>query len=134
MKLNKKGFTLVELLAVIVVLGIIALIGFTSVGGIIEDTKKSSAKQTVTNYISAAKTACGVVMTQSAGSYPSVFTSSDVNSYVSFDKQVTITPEGSGNSYIKFSEYCDKVNINKITVDGYDFQVVNNVISDYPTK
>ena len=35
MRLNKKGFTLVELLAVIVVLAIIALIGFGAVGPII---------------------------------------------------------------------------------------------------
>ena len=39
MRLNKKGFTLVELLAVIVVLAIIALIGYSAVGGIIENAQ-----------------------------------------------------------------------------------------------
>lgn len=42
MKLNKKGLTLIELLGVIVVLGIIALIAFPTVNGIINNTKKDT--------------------------------------------------------------------------------------------
>ena len=50
MKLNKKGFTLVELLAVIVVLAIIALIGFTAVGPIVESSRKSAAENNILQY------------------------------------------------------------------------------------
>ena len=38
--MNKKGFTLVELLAVIVLLGIVAVAAITSVSGMIESNKK----------------------------------------------------------------------------------------------
>lgn len=60
MKLNKKGFTLVELLAVIVVLAIIALIGYTVVGQTIADAQLGSAASTATNYATTAITQCTV--------------------------------------------------------------------------
>ena len=60
MKLNKKGFTLVELLAVIVVLAIIALIGYTVVGETINNANLGAAAATATNYDSTAKTQCTV--------------------------------------------------------------------------
>lgn len=59
MKLNKKGFTLVELLAVIVVLGIIALIGYTFVGPIISDSRNSSATNNLLQYEHALELGCG---------------------------------------------------------------------------
>lgn len=43
--LRNKGFTLVELLAVIVVLSIIALIGFTQVGNVIETAREKAAEE-----------------------------------------------------------------------------------------
>jgi len=42
---NQKGLTLVELLAVIVILGVIAAIAVPSIGGIINNTKKSADVQ-----------------------------------------------------------------------------------------
>jgi len=42
--INKKGFTLVELLAVIVILAIIALIAVPITLNVLEDSKKSSIK------------------------------------------------------------------------------------------
>ena len=58
MRLNKKGFTLVELLAVIVVLAIIALIGFTAVGPIVESSRKSAAENNILQYEHALKVGC----------------------------------------------------------------------------
>ena len=58
MKLNKKGFTLVELLAVIVVLAIIALIGYTVVGDIIAGAQKDSAENNITQYIHTLEIGC----------------------------------------------------------------------------
>jgi type IV pilus assembly protein PilA len=45
---NQKGLTLVELLAVIVILGIIAAIAIPSIGGIIDNSKKNADEQTET--------------------------------------------------------------------------------------
>ena len=51
--MKNSGFTLVELLAVIVVLSIIALIGFSSVGNIIDSSKTSVDKLTIKEYAKA---------------------------------------------------------------------------------
>lgn len=52
-KLNKKAFTLIELLAVILILGIIALIAIPTITNIIEEAKKGSAKTSVLSIINA---------------------------------------------------------------------------------
>lgn len=58
MKLNKKGFTLVELLAVIVVLGIIALIGYTVIGDVITNAQLGADARSFENYIGAIESKC----------------------------------------------------------------------------
>lgn len=50
---NEKGLTLVELLAVIVILGIIAAIAVPSIGNIIENSRIKAAKADALNAISA---------------------------------------------------------------------------------
>lgn len=52
---NERGLTLVELLAVIVILGIIAIIAFVFIGGIIENSKKDAHIANAQQIISAAK-------------------------------------------------------------------------------
>ncbi|WP_432358381.1 competence type IV pilus major pilin ComGC [Sporosarcina sp. UB5] len=52
---NEKGLTLVELLAVIVILGIIAAIAVPSIGGVIDNTRIKAAKADAINAIEAAK-------------------------------------------------------------------------------
>lgn len=51
---NEKGLTLVELLAVIVILGIIAAIAVPSIGGIIENTRVKAVVADAQNFLSAA--------------------------------------------------------------------------------
>ena len=55
--LNKKAFTLIELLAVIVILAIIALIATPIILGIINDAKKQSGDRSAELYLDAAKKA-----------------------------------------------------------------------------
>ena len=51
--MKKKGFTLVELLAVIVILAVIALIATPTILGVIEKAKKEAAEQSAYGYIDA---------------------------------------------------------------------------------
>ena len=48
---NEKGLTLVELLAVIVILGIIAAIAVPSIGGIIQDSRVKAVKADAQNVL-----------------------------------------------------------------------------------
>lgn len=57
MKMNKKGFTLVELLAVIVILAIIALIATPIILNVIDDARVNSAKNSAYGYIDAVEKA-----------------------------------------------------------------------------
>ncbi len=71
---KKKGFTLVELLAVIVVLAIILAIAIPSVLGVINNSKIGSLKSSARLMISSAKTALAsdmtlVVPTEASGHY-----------------------------------------------------------------
>ena len=52
-KLNNKGFTLVELLAVIVILGLLMAIAIPSVTKYITQSRKKTVTTTIGNYISA---------------------------------------------------------------------------------
>lgn len=52
---NQKGLTLVELLAVIVILAIVSAIAVPAIGGIIENSRYSAVKADATNVLNAAK-------------------------------------------------------------------------------
>lgn len=52
---NQKGLTLVELLAVIVILAIVSAIAVPAIGGIIENSRYNAVKADATNVLNAAK-------------------------------------------------------------------------------
>ena len=52
---NEKGLTLIELLAVIVILGIIAAIAIPMIGNVVEDSREKAEVNEALNIISAAK-------------------------------------------------------------------------------
>lgn len=52
---NERGLTLIELLAVIVILGIIAAIAVPSIGGIIQKSREDGVKADAIQYLNAAK-------------------------------------------------------------------------------
>lgn len=52
---NERGLTLIELLAVVVILGIISAIAVPSIGGLIDNTKKDAHVANATQMINAAK-------------------------------------------------------------------------------
>lgn len=54
---NEKGMTLVELLAVLVILGIIAAIAITLIGNVIENSRNKASANEALNIINAAKMA-----------------------------------------------------------------------------
>lgn len=57
MRNNKKGFTLVELLAVIVILAVVMLIGITAIGPLMTNSRKAALRSDGLDLIKAAKTA-----------------------------------------------------------------------------
>ena len=62
---NKKGFTLIEVLAVIVIIGVIALISVPVVGNITENSKRSGIKTSVTHYMKALEQEANLDVTES---------------------------------------------------------------------
>ena len=77
---NEKGLTLVELLAVVVILGIISAIAVPSIGGIIENSKRDAHLANAQQMISSAKLVAVSELTTREGS-----TSAPANYYVTLD-------------------------------------------------
>ncbi len=66
---NKKGFTLVELLAVIVILALIMGIAVVSISGVLESTRKSTYRETALTIINGVRQKLVLANEQSVGCY-----------------------------------------------------------------
>ena len=109
-KLNKKGFTLVELLAVIVVLALLMVVAGSSIGSALENSKKSALKTQAQKVLtSAAQDAVTANLLDS--------TLSDYSSGVKTEGDYKWLVKGTVTSGVaKITEYC--VTYGKYSIGG----------------
>ncbi|HPF83373.1 MAG TPA: prepilin-type N-terminal cleavage/methylation domain-containing protein [Bacilli bacterium] len=89
---KKKGFTLVELLAVILILGIIALIAIPAIINIIDESQKGAFKASMENVVRTVESACEMEIinkTEHVGSY--VFNNGVASPTLKYKGRVDIT-------------------------------------------
>ncbi|TYS51277.1 prepilin-type N-terminal cleavage/methylation domain-containing protein [Bacillus infantis] len=92
---NEKGLTLIELLAVIVILGIIAAIAIPSIGGIIQKSKEDAVKADAIAVLNAAKVYVAANPLADAGT--ATIPDDDLEQYVekvSLAKDYSVTYDG----------------------------------------
>ena len=96
MKNNKKGFTLVELLAVIVILAIIALIATPIILNVIDNAKEGAAKNSAYGYIDALEkvNAQDMLSSESINVLSGVYTISSDGTLTHGEKAVTVKFKG----------------------------------------
>lgn len=99
---NRKGVTLVELLAVIVIMGIIAAIAVPAIGGLIENSRIRAIEGTVTSMQEAAR--IYAITNENSGS-----------SAAPLDVKATLSP-----SYIDLADY---------TITGITFYVTSGTVT-----
>lgn len=103
---NEKGLTLIELLAVIVILGIIAAIAIPSIGGIIQKSKEDAVKADAIAVLNAAKVYVAANPLANAGT-------------------ATIQDDD-------LKQYVEKVSLNdgySVTYDGQDYKVSGSAVA-----
>ncbi len=107
--MNKKGFTLVELLAVIVILAIIALIATPIIMNVVNNARLEAAKRSVEGYAKALESSY----------YIQLMSGQDVDI-----KTVTADYSGArvtcGNNGDGIKVVNNKIELSKCTVSGYD--------------
>jgi type IV pilus assembly protein PilA len=110
---NEKGLTLIELLAVIVILGIIAAIAIPTVGGIIQKSKENGVKADAITVLNAAKTyvAENGIPEPATGSSDSLVDIDTLKQYIDRDVKLDKT----GSTYTKVTV--------KISADGTNYQL-----------
>ena len=127
MKRNTKGFTLVELLAVIVILAIIALIATPIILGVIEDARKGAAKSSALGFADAVEKSIAIQMVSDTNYVtPTALSDGDIDKY---------SIKGTKPSAISLSlDTAGTIQSGTITVDGYVVTFANGNISGDPTK
>lgn len=131
MKNNKKGFTLVELLAVIVILAIIALIATPIILNVIDNAKEGAAKNSAYGYIDALEkaNAQAILKSSEVTVLNDTYTISDsgkVVTYGSDNKSMTVNFKGDAPTDGGTLTYTNgKLTGGSITVSGKAFSVTS---------
>ncbi|MCM3596401.1 prepilin-type N-terminal cleavage/methylation domain-containing protein [Metabacillus idriensis] len=115
---NERGLTLIELLAVVVILGIIAAIAVPAIGGVIQKSKEDAALSEASQIIDASKL---YVASKNPTSYPvslvKTSTKNDLAEYLDKPSDFTLTISKNGNQLV-------------YTLTGHK---VNSAITDFST-
>jgi type IV pilus assembly protein PilA len=88
---NQKGMTLVELLAVLVILGIIAAIAIPMIGNMIENSQTKAAANEALNIIAGAKLADSNGVKGTTSGDVTTFSEADLVEYVDEDNFTSVT-------------------------------------------
>lgn len=91
---NEKGLTLIELLAVIVILGIIAAIAIPMIGNVVSESREKAAVNEALNIISAAKQKYAIDNATGEKEYGA----SDLSDYIKIDS-ATVKVEFDGSDW-----------------------------------
>jgi prepilin-type N-terminal cleavage/methylation domain-containing protein len=132
------GFTLIELIAVILVLGVIALIATSTISGIIEKARKGAAEQSARSYLSGLHNY--IVLSNANSDYRPLKSNSTYN----ITKNTTMGEEAYQpiNSYVELKGYKptgldDYISLNseytisdgKLTINGYQITIKDDEIT-----
>ena len=91
---RRNGFTLIELLAVIMILALIALIAVPIILGVIHESKKGSAKDSMYGYVKAVELARIRLVTATTDSIAGTYTTQDGNLYQTSTKVLDVNFRG----------------------------------------
>ncbi|RTR27321.1 prepilin-type N-terminal cleavage/methylation domain-containing protein [Robertmurraya yapensis] len=118
---NQRGLTLVELLAVIVILGIVSAIAVPSIGGIIEKSKEDALKADAIQVLNAAK----LYASSTTINAPTLLTDDGDKTLEQFldiksetDYSITITPEDGAYTYAAITITRDGKTISNVTEEN----------------
>lgn len=121
---NEKGLTLIELLAVIVILGIIAAIAIPSIGSIIQKSKEDAVKADAITILNAAKN----YVAANGAPEDDTIDHTDLSSYISgiqeFGDDYTVTTTDGVTFTITASDI--QAGKKQITFSGASIENINN--------
>ena len=131
---NKKGFTLVELLAVIVILGVLLMIAVPAVQNVIKKTKNNATQKQAELFIDAAKK---MAIIDEATSDMLIYKLSDLDSDVDKNRftgmVVALKENGSYKYYIYLNDSVNKKTIGNNNNDIFEFaseDKINEKVTD----
>src|SRR5574344_24964 len=129
--MNKRRFTLIKLLTIIIILGVIALILTPIITNIIENANEKSAEQSINSYIEAANNATAISLidnqkgiTITSDKYKLVTGTNDED--ISKIEVSGITPS---YVYLEYNYSTKSVTIGHFCIKGYDIDYNNGVTS-----